>query len=267
MFGPARANSKPQRSLSKAMASIDISPALRERLRSREPLVVLTGAGISAESGLATFRGPEGMWEGRNPMELASPDAFRDDPLTVWRFYDWRRRQALMARPNPAHLALASWESSHDDFTLITQNVDGLHERAGSRNVVRLHGSLWLLRCTVEQREFDDVREDLGPLPPRCECGGMLRPGVVWFGESLPVDAIELADRASRAAGVVLVIGTSSLVYPAAALPRIAQSSGAHVVEINPEPTPLSAEVDERLAGPAGEIVPALAASAGVGPD
>ena len=246
------------------MASTDISPALRDHLRKGAPLVVLTGAGVSAESGLATFRGPEGMWEGRNPMELASPDAFRADPLTVWRFYDWRRRQALKARPNPAHLALAAWERTRDDFTLITQNVDGLHERAGSRNVVRLHGSLWRLRCTADQREFDDVREDLGPLPPKCECGGMLRPGVVWFGESLPVQAIERADRASRAAALVLVIGTSSLVYPAAALPQVARSAGAFVVEVNPEPTPLSPQVDERLAGPAGEIVPALATAAGV---
>ncbi len=208
-----------------------------------------------------------GRWApsaGRDPTSLATPEAFREDPLTVWRFYDWRRGQALKAQPNPAHLALAAWERSHDDFTLVTQNVDGLHERAGNRNVVRLHGSLWRLRCTVEQREFDDLREDVGPLPPSCECGGMLRPGVVWFGESLPVEAIERADRASRAAALVLVIGTSSLVYPAAALPQVAQSSGAFVVEINPEPTPLSAQVDERLAGPAGEIVPALASAAGV---
>jgi NAD-dependent deacetylase len=246
------------------MESTDISPALRDHLRKGAPLVVLTGAGVSAESGLATFRGPEGMWEGRNPMELASPDAFRADPLTVWRFYHWRRRQALKARPNPAHLALAAWERTRGEFTLITQNVDGLHERAGSRNVVRLHGSLWRLRCTADQREFDDVREDLGPLPPKCECGGMLRPGVVWFGESLPVQAIERADRASRAAALVLVIGTSSLVYPAAALPQVARSAGAFVVEVNPEPTPLSPQVDERLAGPAGEIVPALATAAGV---
>jgi len=246
------------------MKSTDISPALRDHLRKGAPLVVLTGAGVSAESGLATFRGPEGMWEGRNPMELASPDAFRADPLTVWRFYDWRRRQALKARPNPAHLALAAWERARGEFSLITQNVDGLHERAGSRNVVRLHGSLWRLRCTADQREFDDVREDLGPLPPKCECGAMLRPGVVWFGESLPAQAIERADRASRAAALVLVIGTSSLVYPAAALPQVARSAGAFVVEINPEPTPLSPQVDERLAGPAGEIVPALAVAAGV---
>ena len=246
------------------MESTDISPALRDHLRTGAPLVVLTGAGVSAESGLATFRGPEGMWEGRNPMELASPDAFRADPLTVWRFYDWRRRQALKARPNPAHLALAAWERTRGEFTLITQNVDGLHERAGSRNVVRLHGSLWRLRCTADQREFDDIREDLRPLPPKCECGGMLRPGVVWFGESLPAQAIERADRASRAAALVLVIGTSSLVYPAAALPQVARSAGAYVVEVNPEPTPLSPQVDERLAGPAGEIVPALATAAGV---
>jgi NAD-dependent deacetylase len=246
------------------MASTQISAVLRDRLGENGPLVVLTGAGVSAESGLATFRGPEGMWEGRDPMELASPGAFADDPLTVWRFYDWRRKQALKARPNSAHKALAAWEAVRDDFTLVTQNVDGLHERAGSRNVIRLHGSLWRLICTTEQREFDDVREDLGELPPRCACGGMLRPGVVWFGESLPPRAIESADRASRAASVVLVVGTSSLVYPAAALPQVAGAAGAFVVEVNPEPTPLSSHVDERLAGPAGEIVPALAAAAGV---
>jgi len=245
----------------------EVGSTLRERLRAGGPLVVLTGAGVSAESGLATFRGPGGLWEGRDPAELATPEAFRDDPLTVWRFYDWRRRQAATARPNAAHVALADWERAWDDFTLITQNVDGLHERAGSRNVVRLHGSLWRLRCSADGREIDDRREELGPLPPRCECGGLLRPGVVWFGEALPADAVARAEHACRGARVVLVLGTSSLVYPAAALPHLALERGAWVVEVNPEPTPLTPYVHEHLAGPAGRIVPQLAAAAGVAGD
>jgi NAD-dependent deacetylase len=203
------------------------------------------------------------MWEGRDPMELATPEAFASEPLTVWRFYAWRREQAAAARPNPAHLALAALESVRERFLLVTQNVDGLHERAGSRRVVRLHGSLWRLRCAREGNEFDDQRTDLGPLPPRCECGGMLRPAVVWFGESLPEDALEEATRAARKAKLVLVAGTSSLVYPAAAIPTIAQAAGAYVVEVNPETTPLTSQAHEHLRGPAGTILPRLAAAAG----
>jgi NAD-dependent deacetylase len=246
------------------MSSIRLSDRLRERLAGPGPILALTGAGVSAESGLATFRGPEGLWEGRDPMELATPEAFARDPLDVWRFYAWRRRMALQANPNPAHLALAAMEGARDDFLLVTQNVDGLHERAGSQRIIRLHGSLWRLRCVAEGSEKEDRREDLGELPPRCECGAMLRPGVVWFGESLPHEAIDTAARAAREARVVLVAGTSGLVYPAAGLPGIAGEAGAYVVEINPERTPLSALADEHLAGPAGEILPLLAEDAGV---
>jgi NAD-dependent deacetylase len=236
-----------------------LSPRLVDRLASPGPVVALTGAGVSAESGLATFRGPGGLWEGRDPMELATPEAFAQDPHTVWRFYAWRREQAAAASPNPAHRALADLESAREEFTLVTQNVDGLHERAGSRHVIRLHGTLWRLRCTAEGNEREDSRADLGPLPPRCECGALLRPAVVWFGESLPEEALEHATEAVRRASVVLVAGTSSLVYPAAALPEIARRAGGYVVEINPEETPLSALADERLAGPAGKILPLLA--------
>jgi len=250
---------------SQIMPVPEISSELQSRLAGPGPVVGLTGAGVSAESGLATFRGPGGMWEGREPMELATQQSFRADPLTVWRFYAWRRQQAAAAQPNAAHVAFAAFERRWDDFLLVTQNVDGLHERAGSRRVVRLHGSLWRLRCSTEGTEFDDTRPDLGELPPRCDtCGGLLRPGVVWFGESLPEDALQEADRACRRASLVLVAGTSSLVFPAAALPHVASNAGAYVVEINPEPTPLTAEADERLAGPAGEILPLLAAAAGL---
>jgi len=246
------------------MAAATFSPTLLSLIRSGDPVVALTGAGVSAESGLATFRGPEGIWEGQDPMELATPEAFRDDPLTVWRFYAWRRSQAAKASPNHAHRALAAYERAHSNFHLITQNVDGLHEASGSKNVLRLHGSLWRLRCSEEGREFDDRRADLGQLPPRCECGALLRPAVVWFGEPLPMDILEAAEEVARLAKLILVAGTSSLVYPAAALPQIARSAGAYVVEINPEPTPLSQHADERLAGPAGEILPLLIANAGI---
>jgi NAD-dependent deacetylase len=246
------------------MAEATFSPTLLSLMQSGDQVVALTGAGVSAESGLATFRGPDGMWEGRNPMELATPEAFQDDPLTVWRFYAWRRLQAAKASPNPAHKALAAFEKARNRFHLITQNVDGLHEASGSREVLRLHGSLWRLRCTEEGHEFEDLRSDLGQLPPRCECGALLRPAVVWFGEPLPMEILSAAEKAARSAKLVLVAGTSSLVYPAAALPQIAQSAGAYIVEVNPEPTPLTPYANERLAGPAGEILPLLVANAGI---
>ncbi len=226
-------------------------------LLARDPItVVLTGAGISAESGLATFRGPGGHWEGRDPMSLATPEAFAVEPLTVWRFYDWRRTQAASAEPNPAHHAIVELQRRLTRLTVVTQNVDGLHERAGTKNVIRLHGSLWTLRCTVCGREREDLRPAIDSLPPTCECDGMLRPGVVWFGESLPMEAMQQAQEASGQCRLMLVVGTSSLVYPAAAMPQFARSAGAFVVEINPEETPLTPTVNEHYDGPAGEILP-----------
>jgi NAD-dependent deacetylase len=244
------------------LSSVRISDQLDARLRRPGLLLALTGAGISAESGLAVFRGPGGLWEGRDPMQLATPEAFAEDPLTVWRFYAWRRAQAAAAVPNPAHLALARLESARSSFLLVTQNVDGLHERAGSRRLLRLHGTLWRLRCTRDGVEVDDTRADLGSLPPRCECGAWLRPAVVWFGEGLCPETLARAAQAAREASVVMVIGTSSLVHPAAALPEIAHRAGAYVVEVNPEPTPVSALAHERFPCAAGEILPALAAAA-----
>lgn len=234
------------------------SDRLAALLRDDVPTVVLTGAGVSAESGLATFRGPDGLWEGREPARLATPEAFASDPVDVWRFYGWRRAQAASADPNPGHLALAALERLRSEFLLVTQNVDGLHERAGSRRMVRLHGTLWRSRCSRDGREFDDDRSDFEALPPRCRCGGALRPAVVWFGEALPVDALAAAEAAVRRAALVVVAGTSGLVYPAAALPDIGRASGAWVVEVNPERTALSDRVDERLEGPSGRILPVL---------
>jgi NAD-dependent deacetylase len=246
------------------MSGLQFTPTLLDRLRDGAPLGVLTGAGVSAESGLATFRGPRGLWEGRDPFELATPGAFDADPETVWSFYAWRRQQAARAQPNAAHHALARLETIFDDFLLATQNVDGLHERAGNRRMVRLHGTLWRLRCVADGNEVDDLREDLGPGLPRCGCGAPLRPAVVWFGEALPGDSLAAAEHAMRRARLVLVVGTSSLVHPAALLPRIEREAGAWVVEINPEPTPLTAEADEWLAGPAGVVLPALLDAAGI---
>ena len=241
------------------------SSRLVDLLKGRGAVLVLTGAGVSKESGIATFRDDGGVWEGVDPMTVATPRAFAADPDRVWRFYDARRTQAAAARPNPAHRAIAALEDTGRPFLLATQNVDGLHERAGSRALVRLHGSLWILRCTVEGTEKEDLRPTLGPLPPRCaSCGAILRPAVVWFDEPLPVEAFHRAQQAARDAELVLVVGTSSLVYPAAALPLASVEAGAYVAEINPERTPLSSQVHEHLAGPAGVVIPALLAAAGI---
>jgi NAD-dependent deacetylase len=247
------------------MTSAAPSSRLLALLKRRGSVLVLTGAGVSSESGIATFRDPGGVWEGVDPMRVATPRAFARDPEFVWRFYDARRAQAARAEPNAAHRAIAAIEATGRPFLLATQNVDGLHERAGSRSLVRLHGSLWTLRCTAEETEWEDLRPQLDPLPPRCgSCGAMLRPAVVWFEEALPIVEFARAERAAREAELVLVVGTSSLVYPAASLPSIALDAGAYVVEINPDRTPFSEVASERLAGPAGVVLPALLAAAGI---
>jgi NAD-dependent deacetylase len=230
----------------------------REWIREARSVAVLTGAGISAESGVPTFRGPGGLWRQYRPEELATPEAFRRDPRLVWEWYDWRRQRIAQARPNAGHEALVRLERSKPRFWLITQNVDGLHERAGSRRVIKLHGDIWLVRCVACGREQRDERVPLPELPPRCACGGLLRPGVVWFGEALPPGAWEAAEQAVREAEVLLVVGTSAVVYPAAGLIPLAQACGARVIEVNPEETPMSARLDCSLRGPAGVILPAL---------
>jgi NAD-dependent deacetylase len=247
------------------MAAIAPSPRLVALLEGRGDVLVLTGAGVSRESGIATFRDDGGLWEGIDPMRVATPAAFAADPELVWRFYDARRAQAAAAAPNPAHRAIAAIEATGRPFLLATQNVDGLHERAGSRSVVRLHGSLWRVRCTAEGTEREDLRPALDPLPPRCAaCGAMLRPAVVWFEEALPMMEFGRAQLAARAAALVLVVGTSSLVHPAASLPLAALDAGAYVVEINPERTPLTTAASEHLSGEAGVVLPALLAAAGI---
>jgi NAD-dependent deacetylase len=232
----------------------------RAWLRSASSVVVLTGAGISAESGVPTFRGQGGLWKKFRAEDLATPEAFARDPRLVWEWYDSRRAALAQVAPNAGHRTLAELEARKPRFTLVTQNVDGLHDRAGSRNVLKLHGDIWELRCLKCGSERRDERTPLPELPPSCECGGMLRPGVVWFGEPLPVEAWERAQKATREAEVLLVVGTSATVYPAAGLVPLAMSAGARVIECNVEETPFSSGLDRSLRGRAGELLPQLIA-------
>ena len=235
---------------------------LREALRAATSLVVLSGAGISAESGIPTFRGAGGMWRKYSPEELATSEAFARNPRLVWEWYDWRRRVIHQAQPNAGHRALVELEqritAREGSFTLVTQNVDGLHDRAGSRNLLKLHGDIWLVRCTACGTLERNEEVPLKGLPPRCRCGGLLRPGVVWFGEALPAAEWERASQASARAQVMIVVGTSAAVYPAAGLAELARAAGAKLAIINPEPTPLDTGADWVLSGKAGEILPGL---------
>jgi NAD-dependent deacetylase len=209
-------------------------------LAESERVAALTGAGISAESGVPTFRGEDGLWQGFRATDLATPQAFARDPKLVWNFYNWRRELLAPLQPNPAHKALIHLEEKIPQFSLITQNIDDLHHRAGSKNLVELHGNIWMV-----------------PQLPACkECDGLLRPHVVWFGEQLDPTILDKAVAAIRSSDTMLVIGTSALVQPAASLAIVAKEQGARVVEINLEPTPYSHKLDIALRGKAGEILP-----------
>jgi NAD-dependent deacetylase len=238
-----------------------IEAAMLERaaglLKGANRVVVLTGAGISAESGVPTFRGKDGLWRRYRAEDLATPEAFGRDPRLVWEWYDWRRTIIAQCSPNPGHAVLAAWEKAFPSFTLITQNVDGLHPRAGSVKILELHGNIWKVRCTEEHTVSDNREVPLRRIPPLCPvCGAPLRPHIVWFGESLDPAIIDLAFTASSSCEVMVVVGTSAVVHPAASLPFAAAEAGAAVIEINPDPTPLIADVS--LRGPAGEILPLL---------
>lgn len=256
-----------------------------QRLAKCEKVVVLTGAGISAESGISTFRGLDGHWEKVDPMKMATPEAFAKDPKGVWEWYEARRRQVAKAEPNQGHEVLAWMEEFFPQVTLVTQNVDRLHHKAGSRHPIELHGSLWMVRCvgcTASQLgkiskesgaipssltdlsggmgcgEWED-RHELVDLPPKCpHCGALLRPGVVWFGEGLPGDVWEEAAKAAQECDAFFVIGTSALVHPAAALPEEPLRKGKLVIEINPEETPLSSRVSLSMRSGAGKALEAL---------
>jgi len=233
--------------------------AVRDLLSSAPRIAALTGAGISAESGIPTFRGAGGLWRRYKAENLATPGAFDRDPKLIWEWYNWRREVIAGVEPNAGHRALAEIEQGAREFTLITQNVDGLHERAGSRNILKVHGDIWTIRCTVCGAERTDFRTPLGAIPPLCSsCGGLERPGVVWFGEALPDGVWTKAQRATMEADVLLVVGTSAVVYPAAGLVNLAKSAGAKVVEINIAETPVSGSVDYSLRAPAAEVLPQL---------
>ena len=236
-----------------------IDPDLISLLKKIGKVTVLTGAGISKESGIPTFREAQtGLWENYQPTELATPQAFQRNPKLVWEWYQWRRSLVTRAEPNPGHYALVQIAHNIGNFTLITQNVDDLHQRAGNQNVIELHGSILRNKCFEKGHLVDHWQED-GQVPPRCpECGGRLRPDVVWFGENLPPNAIEKAVIAAQTAEVFFSIGTSALVEPAASLPHIAKQSGAVLVEINPDHTPLTSYADFALNGPSGRVLPEL---------
>lgn len=230
----------------------------RAWIQSASSVVALTGAGISAESGIPTFRGAGGMWKSFRPEDLATPEAFTRDPKLVWEWYLWRRGLIARAEPNPGHYALARLEQRAPRFHLVTQNVDGLHDRAGSRKILKLHGDIWQVRCTGCGLERRDERLAFDEMPPRCACGGLLRPAVVWFGEMLEADVWQRAERAVAETELLLVVGTSAVVYPAAGLVPLARRSGARIIEINLEETPYSASVDCSLRGKAAELLPKL---------
>ena len=231
---------------------------LREALKKSNRVAVLTGAGVSAESGVPTFRGADGLWKNYQATDLATPEAFAKDPELVWEFYNWRRGLISQKTCNPAHTALVELERLISEFTLITQNVDGLHLLAGSQNLLEIHGNIWRVKCTKCREVTLDRAPNMGHLPTCDTCGGLLRPDVVWFGESLDPGILQHAVEASRSCEVMLVIGTSSVVQPAASLAFEAKSGGALVAEINIERTPNSDLMDFVLLGKAGEIVPKL---------
>ena len=228
------------------------------RLRASRRTTVLTGAGISAASGVPTFRSAGGLWGSYRAEDLATPVAFSRNPQLVWTWYDARRQQLLDCQPNAGHDVLAAWAARLPGFTLLTQNVDGLHERAGATAAVRLHGSIWHVRCVAGcSAAREDRRAPLPEIPPQCECGALLRPDVVWFGEMLDPDVLRRADTAT-VCDVFVTAGTSSIVHPAAGLAAEARARGAFTVEINPEETSASGLVSRRLRGPAEAVLPAL---------
>lgn len=231
---------------------------LKERLASAQDIVVLTGAGISADSGVPTFRGKDGLWRTYRAEDLATPEAFERDPRLVWEWYNWRREVISSKRPNEAHYALAQLEVRSRKFRLITQNVDGLHRVAGSKHIYELHGNIWKVRCTSCRSVTDNHDVPLSLLPYCRVCGGLQRPHIVWFGEALDQGTLSKSFQAVESCDMLLIIGTSGLVYPAAMLMPSAKAHGAFVVEINLDPTPYSSGVDLSIQARAKQIVPLL---------
>lgn len=239
-------------------AGTDLIPEpVLSRIRAAGRVCVLTGAGVSAESGVPTFRGAGGMWEKYDFSKLATPMGFREDPRLVWEWYQLRQREIKKASPNPAHETIAEMERCFDSFFVITQNIDGLHRRAGNKNIIELHGSIWRMRCTRDGT-VTDVEAPVEEIPPLCHCGSLMRPDVVWFGEQLSQESLERSSEIARECEVMFVIGTSAVVYPAAALPALTKNSGGLVIEVNLEPTDITSYADASCFGPAGEVLPEI---------
>ena len=239
------------------MSRVQFSKELVERLNDTEAVTVLTGAGVSAESGVPTFRDPGGIWEKFKPEQLANFEAFMSDPDFVWSWYQHRREIMRDVKPNPGHYALAEMEKYFAVFNLITQNIDNLHHRAGSKKVIELHGNIERNYCIKCRKHYDDIDISRKQVL-KCDCGGLIRPDVVWFGEALPYNALKFAEECSRNCGVFFSIGTSAEVYPAASLPLVAKQHYSYVVEINPKRTAHSELMDEVIEGRSGEVLPEL---------
>lgn len=233
---------------------------LLRRFTSETRIAFFTGAGISAESGIPTFRDKDGYWSKYDPMRLASVQGFRADPELVWNWYLYRREKILSVKPNPGHISITKFQKLFPDSCVITQNVDGLHEQAGNQNIYELHGNIFITRCLECSQEmdvpiiFNPVTEGI----PRCECGGLARPGVVWFGESLPMQTLSDAMTLVQQVDVLFTIGSSTAVYPAAQIPFDARNNGAVVIEINPDQTPFTSHADLAMQAPAGVAMPQL---------
>jgi NAD-dependent deacetylase len=231
---------------------------IAEQIKAATSVVVLTGAGISQESGVPTFRGKDGLWQNFRAEELATPEAFHRDPALVWRWYDWRRGLIKPLKPNPGHYALVELEKRVEIFILLTQNVDGLHRAAGSENPIEIHGTIWCVRCLECKKTFENKEVPIKILP-RCEvCGGLLRPNVVWFGESLDEKILHKIYTCLQRTEVMLIVGTSGVVQPAASFGILAKRAGAFVAELNRSNTPQSSLFDLSIQGKAGELLPRL---------
>jgi NAD-dependent deacetylase len=238
---------------------MQLSRTFLERLQKAYSVVVVSGAGMSAASGIPTFRGKDGLWNKFKPHELANLKAFLDNPERVWEWYNWRRELIRVAKPNLGHYALVDMAKYFPDFQIITQNVDGLHQRAGSTGVIELHGNIMRDKCISCSYEAEAQPDEHAKALPHCpECRSLLRPAVIWFGEMLPQEAIGSAQRLSAEAELIFSVGTSGLVEPAASLPYLARGNGAYVVEVNPDETPLSSIANERFAFSVEKFLPAL---------
>jgi len=227
-----------------------------QKLKDSKKIVFVTGAGISQESGIPTFRGKDGYWRRYDPMKLASIDAFYDDPKLVWEWYEDRRKNILSVKPNEGHFAISQMEE-FKDVVILTQNIDGLHQRSGSTNVLELHGSIIRIKCTVCDF-IDNITENFESLPPKCKCGSMLRPDVVWFGEPLPQNIWQSAIKEASVCDVMVIVGTSLVVSPANTLHVYAKQNGAILIEVNPEKTVMSNDMDLSIQATSAEVLPKI---------